>query len=369
MSNYFLDRTAGFGDHESQRRTKPLPARCAAARSRAEFDAERAASQAFSIAPFPTGRPRTGPDMQEPACTKADPAKKLSAAAVILFTLMPAIWIPFAAAADGPALEALGRLDAKLIPEASGIAKSRKHAGIFWVHNDSGNLPLLFAIRADGRIVQSFRLEVPNVDWEDITLDGQGNLVLGDIGNNTGALPVRVIYRLPEPDPNAPADRPLKMTASVFYAPARSNRFDAEGLVFDRGAAILIAKYRDGRDAELFSVALEPPSPLLRPAQPRLVGRLARFTEPVTGAALSADRALLAVCSSSVTRVYRRGQGDPPAWDLHAEVQYESRPVEGITWDGSDLVLVAEGSALYRLAERTWRAGVVPHATPGKAKR
>ena len=87
------------------------------------------------------------------------------------------------------------------IPEASGIVKSRRYPGIFWVHNDSGNPPLLFAIRGDGRIVRQFRLAIPNIDWEDIAIDDQGHLYLGDIGNNTGALPLRAIYRIDEPDP------------------------------------------------------------------------------------------------------------------------------------------------------------------------
>ena len=32
--------------------------------------------------------------------------------------------------------------------------------------------------------------------------------------------------------------------------------------------ATLVAKYLDGREAELFTIPLDPPSPLLRPAQP-----------------------------------------------------------------------------------------------------
>ena len=33
--------------------------------------------------------------------------------------------------------EALGKFDLRAIPEASGIVKSRRYPGIFWVHNDS----------------------------------------------------------------------------------------------------------------------------------------------------------------------------------------------------------------------------------------
>src|SRR5262245_15366788 len=101
-------------------------------------------------------------------------------------------------------LEPTGRFDPRAIPEASGIVKSRRHPGIFWVHNDSGNAPLLFAVRSDGRVVRRFRLAIPNLDWEDIAIDARGHLYLGDIGNNTGLLRVRTIYRIDEPDPSSP---------------------------------------------------------------------------------------------------------------------------------------------------------------------
>jgi len=253
-----------------------------------------------------------------------------------------------------PPLEPMGRFDPHRIPEASGIVKSRRYPGIYWVHNDSGNPPLLFAVRGDGQIVRQFRLEVPNLDWEDITIDDEGHLYLGDIGNNLGVLPIRVIYRIDEPDPALPQERPLAVSSATFYALPSANRFDAESLIVDRGTATLVAKYRDGREAELFSVPLVPPSPLLRPARPRSIGRLPGFTEPATGAALSEDRTLLAVCSETVTRVYRRGDTTP--WRLLAEVRYEPVPVEGIGWDGRDLVLVAEGRGLFRLSQTSWRA-------------
>jgi hypothetical protein len=259
------------------------------------------------------------------------------------------------------ALELLGKFGAQTIPEASGIVKSRRYPGIFWVHNDSGNPPLLFAIRSDGRIVRQFRLQVPNIDWEDIAIDDQGHLYLGDIGNNGGALPVRMIYRIDEPDPAAPADRPLAILAATFYALPKSNRFDAEGLFYDRGSAIVVAKYQDRREAELFSIPFEPPSPLLRPAQPRSIGRLPGFTEPATGASLSRDGKLLAVCSETVSRVYRRAESG--SWQLLAEVHYPPRPIEGIAWNDGDLMLVAEGQGLYRLAEARWRRGAVPLAS------
>jgi hypothetical protein len=263
------------------------------------------------------------------------------------------------AGVDDPApqpLEPLGRLEPRLVPEASGIVKSRRHPGIFWVHNDSGNPPLLFAINADGGIIHQFRLAIPNIDWEDIAIDDRGHLYLGDIGNNLGALPIRAIYRIDEPDPAKPVERPLEATAVSRYAVPRDNRFDAESLDFDDGNAIVIAKYLDGREAELFAVPFEPPSPLSRPAPPRSIGKLAGFTEPATGSDLDVDRTNLAVCSSTVTRIYRRADVQKHDWKLVSEVRYPAAPVEGVCWNGRDLVLVAEGGAIFRITEKTWRA-------------
>ncbi len=281
-----------------------------------------------------------------------------------MWILLASLIAQGAAEAKGPGLgplEPMGRFDTRAIPEASGIVKSRRHPGIFWVHNDSGNAPLLFAVRADGGIVRRFRLAIPNLDWEDIAIDGQGHLYLGDIGNNSGLLRVRTIYRIDEPDPSSPEadsrDRevPLSVAQSVTYALPPSNRFDAEGLVYDRGTAIVVAKYRDGREAELFAVPFDPPPAGRGPVLVRSIGRLPGFTEPATGADLSEDGTLLAVCSYAVTRVYRRGEASP--WKLVAEVRYASLPIEGITWDGRDLILAAEEArGLFRLREAAWRA-------------
>ncbi len=150
----------------------------------------------------------------------------------------------------------------------------------------------------------------------------------------------------------------MPATRTLAYSPPPANRFDAESLVLDRGTAILIAKYLDGREAELFAVPLDPPpaGTAPAPAPVRPIGKLPGFTEPATGADLSADGTRLAVCSYRVSRIYhRKGQSD--AWEKLAEVRYAQLPIEGIAWDGGDLILAAEEArGLYRLHERAWRA-------------
>lgn len=261
-------------------------------------------------------------------------------------------------------LELLGRLDAHDLPEASGIVKSRRFGDVYWTHNDSGNQPFLFAIRRDGSTVRRYKVDVANIDWEDVAIDESGYLYLGDIGNNGGHLPIRVIYQVAEPDPTQPADKPLKPIQAWFYTFPRDGRFDAESLFIDHGRAVLAAKTFDDREAELYELPLDRPAPLFRPAVAAKVGFLPRFTKPATGADLSADGRWLAVCSASATRVYTREKtpdAEKPAWTLFAEVEYPNWHVEGICWDGRDLILAGEDQTLRRLTELAWRKGAVRH--------
>jgi hypothetical protein len=260
-------------------------------------------------------------------------------------------WLVLVGLAAGPPLERVGRLDDPAISEASGIVRSRRYPGIFWVHNDSGNPPALFAVRSNGRLVRSYRVEAPNVDWEDIAADDQGHLYLGDIGNNDLRLPLRAIYRVDEPDPSLPSGAPLRPTAAWFYQFPAGGRFDSESLFVGEGRAHVISKRFDGREAEVFTI---PPAPMLRPGRPERSAVLPGCSEPATGADLSADGRRLAVVTNSAARVYEPdGRG---GWLLRATVRFQAPDVEAICWDGADLVLASEDRSLYRIAEATWRA-------------
>jgi hypothetical protein len=258
----------------------------------------------------------------------------------------------------------VGRLAHPAIREASGIVASRRYRGIFWVHNDSGNPPFLFAVRRDGSLVREYTVGVPNLDWEDIATDDQGHLYLGEIGNNEGRLPIRAVYQLDEPDPFAPDAaeegdrehrRALKVNTASYYRFPPGGRFDAEGLVIDgdRGRALVVAKTFDGREAEVYAVPLKPPAPLFRPASPEKVGTLPGFTEPVTGASLSPG-GRLAVCSTGAVGVYERDASG--RWAPVARRRFRvDDDIEAVAWDGDDLILAGEGRGVFRIAEADWR--------------
>lgn len=277
------------------------------------------------------------------------------------FLLAVVAVVALAGMADGPTLETLGRLDDLALREVSGIARSPKHPGVYWVINDSGNPPALFAVKRDGSLVRKLAVKVPNLDWEDLTFDDDGRLYIGDIGNNNTLFPMRVIYRLDEPDPSASGSDPLPVTTASYYRFPAGGRFDAEGLFVDRGRAVLVAKYLDRREAELFAVPFAPPAPLTKPAAPERLGRLSDCNEPVTGAALSRDHKRLAVCSYAVVRIYQRGDTEKDDWKPLAVVPFagDGLQIEAICWDGADLILAGEARGLFRIAEERWKKSAV----------
>lgn len=261
------------------------------------------------------------------------------------------------AADPPPAAERVGTLADPLLKEASGIVASRKHPGVYWVHNDSGNEPRIFAVRRDGTTIRSYLVAAPNVDWEDIATDDAGHLFIGDIGNNTLKLPARVLYQIREPDPSAreaPA-KPLPIIAAHHYAYPAGQAFDAEGLTIYAAQAYLVTKRRDGQPAELYRLPLEPVAPLLRPAIPFRVGILPNCTEPVTGASLTRDGRLLAVATGRSVQVFETdflNNWFPAGSASHGD----TGQVEGITWDGLDLILVGEDRAVLRVPQARWRS-------------
>ena len=89
--------------------------------------------------------------------------------------------------------------DDKQLDEVSGVAVVRSKPGLFWMNNDSGDTPRLFAVNRKGKIALTVNLEGATAfDWED--LEAQGKWVYaGDIGDNLTLRSNIQIYRFREP--------------------------------------------------------------------------------------------------------------------------------------------------------------------------
>ena len=120
-----------------------------------------------------------------------------------------------------PVTDQSATLNDGVLNEVSGVAASRLHPPLLWVHNDSGGEPAVYAIRPDGTLVSTVTIEgATNTDWEDIAVGpgparGVSYLFLGDIGDNLSGRDHITVYRIPEPRTTiaaipSPAPRPSR---------------------------------------------------------------------------------------------------------------------------------------------------------------
>ncbi len=209
---------------------------------------------------------------------------------------------PTTAPTTRAAFEVVGRIDSPAIPESSGIVRSRRFEGVYWTHNDSGNPPQIFAIDKQGKLLATIAIAAVNVDWEDIALDEQGHLYLADIGNNIGARTQVQVYRVSEPDPNAPpGPRDPVRPDRTWQLRYPDKPFDAESLFILGDSGYVIAKNRDVQPAGVYRFDL---SQVDRPQILRKVVELP-LRWPVTAADLSPDRRWLAVMTVGGPSIYR----------------------------------------------------------------
>lgn len=245
----------------------------------------------------------------------------------------------------------IGTLPKREIPESSGIARSRRHADLYWTHNDSGGKPEIFAVHKDGTLVR--RVLVPgatNVDWEEIAVDAQNRLVVADIGDNFLAHDVFTLYRFAEPDPAGTETIPKVETFRCVY-PNKKGPINAEAMFVCGDWAFVGTKEK--QQTRLFRI------PLTKASEPGQVPIEAEFLgviedlKVVTAASLSDDSrhlAILTYLEVVVLDLEQPLQPQLPAAELDKALQNAKRrdrkvflgQCEGITWNGRDLVVSTE---------------------------
>lgn len=124
------------------------------------------------------------------------------------------------------------------ITESSGLAASRAHPGIYWTHNDSDDGPYVYAVDSrTGKTVATITMKGVGAprDVEAISLGPDGNLYVGDIGDNLdGSWDHVWIYRFPEPK-------------ELRNATVRATQFDVKYADGPRNAEALMVHPKTGR--------------------------------------------------------------------------------------------------------------------------
>jgi hypothetical protein len=228
------------------------------------------------------------------------------------------------------------------LAELSGITASRSRPGTFWVVNDSGGGPRVYAIAASGRLRQAVRVTgAPAVDWEDVALGpgpipGRDYLYVADIGDNDARRRRIELARIPEP---APGRRTARATRIVLRYPDGAH--DAEALVVDprRGTIVVVTKSIGG--ARVYEA----------PAGGGLLRRAGSVSTlaPVTGAGVSPGGDVVALRTYLSVLVWRRPPGTSLAAAFTGRACTAPSPPErqgeavAVAANGRRLVTVGEG--------------------------
>ena len=195
-----------------------------------------------------------------------------------------------------PPWQPLGKYTHPDIRESSGIVASRQFEGVYWTLNDSGNPAVLYATKRTGELIQEIEVRgARNVDWEALGIDNNGQLWLGDIGNNSRMRFDLKVLVTSEPNPFTETETEIIAKYPFRYP---DTNVDAEGLFIANGIPYIISK--EAERAVLYRF------PELKADTKQVLTRVGELTDAkfVTGAEMSADGKRLAVCTYNSLWVY-----------------------------------------------------------------
>lgn len=139
-------------------------------------------------------------------------------------------------------VQRISTLDSQ-ISESSGLAHASDST--FWTHGDGGSPNQLYRFNLRGELQETVLLPVPNQDWEDVAEDGQGNLYIGDVGNNFNNRQNLQVY-IVQPEAMAVTDTIRFRYADQveFPPPPRQRHYDLEGFFYKTDSLHLFTKSR-----------------------------------------------------------------------------------------------------------------------------
>lgn len=233
-----------------------------------------------------------------------------------------------------------GKLDLK---EVSGLQYTGQNG--LWALEDSGNKNKIYSIDEKGTILNEFEIKnAKNKDWEDFASDADGNLYIGDFGNNDNKRRDLAIYKLN----NGKYDSIVAKTEFYYpeqkdFPPKKSEMFyDAEAFFEHNGTFYIFTKNRSKEFDGSFNIYTVPNKEGRHAA--KLVTSLKACGNynkcAITGADISPDGKMAVLLSGDKVWLMP-GFGDG---------KYEIHPVElgfitqkeGITFKDADTLLIAD---------------------------
>ena len=140
----------------------------------------------------------------------------------------------------------------KDLEEVSGTEVVPK-SDLIWMINDGGNKPTLFGVNEKGDIIKDIYVKAKNHDWEDLTSDENGNIYIGDFGNNLNKrknLSIIIVEQNELDEKNAEVDEiEFEYPNQTKFPPKKKDRyFDTESFFYFKNSLYILTKSRVKRN-------------------------------------------------------------------------------------------------------------------------
>jgi hypothetical protein len=237
----------------------------------------------------------------------------------------------------------LGSIQALTVTESSGVIASRNYPGAFWTHND-GNEYLISMTKRGATLGGYYVNGVRFLDWEDIAIDGLGNLYLADIGDDGTLRTTLAVYKVREPNPYSTGTVNILQRYYLTFPVARAVA-DCESLFIYKGWGYIITKRPVLGQVSVFRFPLAYNSSI-----PYALNLVTKFpmAYDVTGADLSRDKTRLALITEGGAYCYYIN-GDITALKTMTPIftLFPHGSTEGACFAGNGLLVSAETRELF----------------------
>ncbi len=251
-------------------------------------------------------------------------------------------------------LKAYDKIEKLARKEVSGMVMSKNNSEVFWIHGDSGTKNKIYAINRSGKLVEEDGLQlkgIKNKDWEDITSDDEGNIIVADIGNNCKCRTDLSLIIVSDVDEGLSETENFKILRieypkknSILKLVGNSSP-NAEAIFYLDGIYIITKEAR-GRNTKLYKLE----SPDFTKVNMLVNIESFDFGNKVTAADVSPDKKLLAVLTDKSLRVF---EINTPTSFFEKEVfsaDFKADQVESVAFDSDSSVIIAEEKGdLYRV--------------------
>ncbi|NLR94373.1 T9SS type A sorting domain-containing protein [Flammeovirga agarivorans] len=246
--------------------------------------------------------------------------------------------------------------ESTLLEEMSGICASRRYPGHFWVHNDSGDDPLLYLIDTLGNVVSHGLInDVNNKDWEDIVAfekDGKNYLMVAAFGDNNTKRTQYQLVLMEEPEVDLESDTQWNhdIIKEIKYAyNGGETSYNHESLAVDlpNNRIFFVTKRGSAKNTTIYTIPLliDEDNTIHEPVE---IGRA--DIDAATGMDISYDNHRAIIISVEDMIEYTRNDGETWEEAFAKEAKRIVRPSTGRTeavcyaLNGLDIHIVREGT-------------------------